>query len=165
MGGIAQRRKTTSDEHRRTWRVDTRLAVLGIIHFRHLLSESPAVKPHCRSSGALEVALWTQRWCSPGVQPWRSPPQPRNSPSLLICSVIWCWNACICPFPSLKQFVKVAVRLWTSRPPQSGVHENRQREEESCSNRTSLGAGFPRSWSTGPIQCVPPRHECRSASH
>ena len=46
-------------------------------------------------------------------QPWRSPPQPRNSPSLLICSVFWCWNACICPFPSLRQFVKVAVPLWT----------------------------------------------------
>ena len=64
------------------------------------------VKPYCRSSGALEVALWTQRWCS-------SPPQPRNSPSLPICSVFWCWNASICPFPSLRQFVKVAVRLWT----------------------------------------------------
>ena len=53
--------RPTSDERWRTWRVDTRLAVLGIIHFRHLLSESPAVKPYCRSSGALEVALWTQR--------------------------------------------------------------------------------------------------------
>ena len=24
---------------------------------------------------------------------------------------------------------------------------------------------LPRSWSAGPIQCVPPRHECRSARH
>ena len=60
---------SSSDERWRTWRVDTRLAVLGIIHFRHLISESPAVKPYCLSSDALEVALWTQRWCSKGDRP------------------------------------------------------------------------------------------------
>ena len=48
--------------------MDTRLAVLGIIHFRHFLSETLAVKPYC-SSGSLEVALWAQHWCSPGVRP------------------------------------------------------------------------------------------------
>ena len=55
--------------HGRTRRVDTRLAVLGNIRFRHLLSGSPAVRPYSCSSDALEVTPWTQRWCSSGVRP------------------------------------------------------------------------------------------------
>ena len=73
-------------------------------------------RPHCDSSSALEVTeltLWTWLWCN----------SARNSPSLHICSVSWCWNACTCPFQSLRRS-KVRSACGHSRPPQSAVHEN-----------------------------------------
>ena len=48
--------------------------------------EAPAVRPYCCSSGALEVTLRTERWCSSGVRP-NSPGVHHRSTSVLCSGV------------------------------------------------------------------------------